>query len=354
MKGNVWLAFSLLLVLSLALAGRGQKITAEEIVARMRETVENTKDAHAVVTVALDAQGKQISATVELWEQSPNKIRTEALEASEPDLVGMLLVSDGQQGWTYDPQRHRVVVGPMGDLELPPPQEMLIELQDTIQAMLDASDIELAGEETVAGRPAYKLWMSPKEDSKEGSFPGDGKATLWVDQERWIVLKATYESGAFGQRSMEVQSFELNPGLSNDLFTFQAPEGAEVVDIEAEQPSFMTLDEAQAQAGFPLLVPEYVPGDATLIQVFQVQGAIVLGYDHSPEVSFTIMQGPEPIRSTPPGEAQEITVRGQSATLITDESVGFAYLHWIENDVSVTIGGRLIVDEALKVAESLK
>jgi outer membrane lipoprotein-sorting protein len=177
---RIWIGTGLLLALSLMVAACGSRITAEEIVAKMQETIENTQDAHAIVTVALDLQGEGVSATVELWERSPNKIRAEALEASEPELVGMLLVSDGERGWAYSPQNNEVTVGSLGDLELPLPQEMLIELQDALQAMLDASDIELVGEEKTADRQAYLLRMSPKEDSKEGFFPGDGKATLWV------------------------------------------------------------------------------------------------------------------------------------------------------------------------------
>jgi hypothetical protein len=43
MVQKIWIALGLFLVLSLALAGCGQRITAEEIVAKMQETIENTK-----------------------------------------------------------------------------------------------------------------------------------------------------------------------------------------------------------------------------------------------------------------------------------------------------------------------
>ena len=162
MKGKVWLAFSLLLVLSLALAGCGQKITAEEIVAKMQETVENTRDAHAVVTGSVDVQGIEMSATVEMWEKSPNRVRVEVLETSQADLAGTVLVSDGQQAWIYEPARNRVTVGTMADIETPLPQQMLTELQDVIQQMLDVSDVELVGEETVTGRGSLQADPEPQ------------------------------------------------------------------------------------------------------------------------------------------------------------------------------------------------
>jgi outer membrane lipoprotein-sorting protein len=345
-----------LLVLALTLAGCGTKITAEEIVAKMRETMENTRDAHALVTGSINAQGIELTAKAEIWEKFPNQVRVEVLEASQSRFVGTLLVSDGQQGWVYEPQRNVVAVGPVGDLELPLPQEMLTSLQDVIQEMLDVSDVELVGEETVSTRKAYKLTVRAKEDAGEMLFPGDGTATLWVDQEQWFILKASYEAGAFGQVSMEVQSFELNPtpGLPDALFHFEVPEGVTVVEVAEQQPVPLSLEEAKALTSYPLLVPDYVPGNATLIEVFRVGDSFVLRYDHSPQTTFTVVQGPELASPPPLGESQDVTVRGKSATVITDQAAGNTFLYWTEEGVTITVAGHIGLDEALKVAESLK
>jgi outer membrane lipoprotein-sorting protein len=352
---KILVMFSLFLLLSLTLTGCGDKITAEEIVAKVQETVENTNDAHGVVKVDVNVQGIEMSMTAEMWEKLPNKFRAEVIDASQDGFAGMTMVSDGQQAWFYDPARNRVMAGPAEEIETPLPQEMLNSLQEVIQEMLDASDVELAGEETVAGYETYKLTLSPKEGSEAEFFPGDGTATLWVDKERWIVLKATYEADTLGQGSIQVQSFELNPGVADDLFYFEVPEGATVVETGTEEPIPLTLDEAKEQSGFPLLLPDYVPEGATLIEVFQVSnGSIVLRYDHSPEVSFTIVQGPELTGPPPLGESQKVTVRDQSATLITDEEGGNTFLYWTENEVTVTIAGHIGLEEALQVVESLK
>jgi outer membrane lipoprotein-sorting protein len=351
---KILFVFSLFLVLSLVLAGCGKKITAEEIVARVRETVESTKDAHAVVAVSVNVQGIEITVTAEVWEKSPNKLRAEVLQASLSELVGMTLVSDGQQGWFYEPAHNQVTVGPAAEIETPLPQEMLDSLQEVIQQGLDVSNAELVGEEKVAGRETYKLTLSPKEDAPPEMFAEEGTITLWVDKEQWIVLKGTFEAGTFGQGSMEIQSFELNPGLADDLFRFEVPAGVEVIDIESQQIEPLTLDEAKAQAEFPLLVPGYVPEGATLIEVFKVTDSFVLRYDHSPQVSFTVVQGPELTSRPPLGQSQNVTVRGQSATVITDEAGGNTFLYWAENGVTVTVAGHIGLDEALKVAESLK
>ena len=354
MRTKKWMALSLLLALAVVLAGCGRQITAEEIIAKMQETVDSTQDAHALVIAEVNAQGIELSVKAELWEQMPDKLRAEVLEASQPSLVGTTLVHDGANGWFYEPARNLVTVGAVEELDTPLPQEVLAGLQVIIQEVLNAADVELVGEETIAGREAYKLEASPKEDSTVQLFPGNGTATVWVDKEQWIVLKATYVAGAFGQGTLEVQSFELNPGLPAALFAFEAPEDATVVYAEAQEPVSMTLDEARAQASFPLLVPSYVPSGATLIEVLKSDQSFVLRYDHSPKVSFTVFQGTAEVGPPVLGQTQNITVRGHDATAITDEAGGNTFLHWAEDDITLVVAGRISLDEALRVAESLE
>ena len=106
MRTKRWISFSLLLMVALALAGCGRQMTAEEIVAKMQETVDSTQDAHAIVVAEVNAQGIELSVTAEVWEQTPNKVRAEVLEASEASLVGTTLVNDGANGWFYEPARN--------------------------------------------------------------------------------------------------------------------------------------------------------------------------------------------------------------------------------------------------------
>ena len=342
------------LLLAATLAGCGNQITAEEIVARMQETVENTDDAHAVVTANIDAQGIQISLTAEVWEKAPNLLCVEVLDASESRFVGNLMVSNGEQAWLYEPDRSRVQMGAAGEVDMPLPQEMLTSLQDEIQEVLDASDVELAGEESVVGREAYKLTVNPRQDAQQEFLPGNGTATLWVDKEQWIILKATYQANAFGAGDMEVKSFELNPGVADDLFHFEVPEGATVIDVKQQQPQPMTLDEAKAQAEFPLLVPGYVPEGVTLVEVFRVADSFVLRYDHSAVVSFAVVQGPELAGPPPLGQSQDTTVRGQTATVVSDPAGGNIFLYWTEDGVTITVAGHISLEDALQVAESLE
>jgi outer membrane lipoprotein-sorting protein len=354
MNRKTTVGVSLFLLLCLLLAGCGRRITAEEIVSKMQETVDSTRDAHAVVTAEINAQGIEMRAKAEIWEKMPNKMRAVILEASEPQHVGTVMVSDGEQAWHYEPGRNQVTVGAIGEVETSVPQEMLNSMQGAIQEVLDSSEVTLEGEEEVAGRLAYKLALSPKEDAEVELLPGGGTATLWVDKQEWFILRAHFEASAFGQGEMEVESFELNPGLSDDLFYFEVPEGVEVVDVASRQVENLSLDEARSEAPFPLLMPEYVPEGTTLVDVFRAGDTYVLSYDHSPQISFTVVQGGT-LPGTPPfGAPQEVPLRGTTAKAVTDEAGGNTFLYWTEGDVTIAVAGHIGLDEALSVAESLQ
>jgi hypothetical protein len=188
-------------------------------------------------------------------------------------------------------------------------------------------------------------------------IPMDATATLWVEQERWIALQAHFDGSSFGQGWVRVRSFEFNTGLDDTLFQFEVPEGAEVIDVAEMQPTPLTLAEAEEQAEFDLLVPSYEPDGTTLIEVLQVSEAFVLRYDHS-TTSFTIVQGDLPHMEDDQeqdhsGETTQVTVRGQTATLVTDDT-GNSLLSWTEDGVNVTIAGHISAEEIVKVAESLE
>jgi len=213
-----WLAgLPVVMVLSLLLGGCQSGPTAEEIVAKMQEVEASIENAHAVVDFSVQAQGEEMDAVVEVWEKSPNKLRAEVLEASEDSLVGVVSVTDGQQVWIYNPDQNEALVGRVGEFGMDEPLDprRVIELmEEGIQLVLDTCDVELVGEEDVGGVPTYKLEFTPKE-GEEAVLPlVGGTGTLWVEQERWIVLQAHFGGGTMGEGWMHVRSFEFNEGVA--------------------------------------------------------------------------------------------------------------------------------------------
>lgn len=351
MNKRWFIVLSILAAIALLLCGCQNRPTAREIVAKLKEVEASTEDAHAVLEISIKGQRNE-DVVVEVWEKRPNKFRAEVLEASDPKFVGIVSVTDGLQGWVYNPNENEVIVFEAGQDEPTGPREILQFADDMIQQVLNASEVKLVGEENVAGVATYKLEFTPKE-GEESVLPVGSKAILWVDQQRWVVLQAHFIGDIFGEAWIRVRSFELNTGLADDHFQFEVPAGAQVIDIEDMLPKHLTLDEARAQAEFTLLVPTYVPEGATLIDVFVVEGAFVLYYDHS-TTSFTVRQGPSSaLREKPLAQTTEVTVRGQTGTLITDD-LGNGFLTWTEGGVVISIAGHISQDDILKVAESMQ
>jgi outer membrane lipoprotein-sorting protein len=332
-------------IISLILPGCGpeKSITAAEIMAKVRETWEGAVDIHATWELTLDVGVIQDQLVVEVWRKQPDKLRTEVLEAASIEFRGMTFVSDGAQAWLYNPSRREVTAGEPEAVKLPLIQDA-IESVDGLISTADARQVTLLGTEKISAGETYKLEML---------HPDGDQALLWISSEYWVPLKVEYTNQTLGKGTLTARNLELNTELSDSFFLFDVPADAKVTQAAGAKSQALTLDEARARAGFPLLVPAYLPAGVTLTSVFQLGAAIALYYDGF--IPFSIVQSrSEAIAQVPQtGTEQKIALRGTEATLIADEAQGGILLAWSENGVSVSIAGTISVEEALKVAESL-
>jgi outer membrane lipoprotein-sorting protein len=372
---SLWLALPLLGALLLAACGPNQ-LTAEQIVQRMEATRAATNDAHATVALDFTSDQQNGSFVVEGWlkktdrtdeaGQPISKLRAEVKQASQDELKGAILVSDGDTFWLYSPSRNQVVTGSRADMPRGvgaggPTTQVL---QDMLQRGMSALNVEVQGEEQVAGVNTWKLKLSPKPDTQQQlQLDGIVEATMWVDEARALPLKLTIDAKDMGKGSVEVQSIETNTGLADDLFTFTPPAGAtvtNVADMVAQAaPKASTLDEARAKVSFKLVVPGDLPQGTALTGVQLVGDKTVIQNYGGGSLSFSLVQSTEDVgrdRQPPAGsQLQQITVRGQPATLITGSgSEQGSLLRWEEDGVRVIIAGTLSADDARAVAESLR
>jgi outer membrane lipoprotein-sorting protein len=364
---KTWLiGLATVVAFGLVLCGCSDQPTAEEIVGKIKEVEASTEDAHAVVEFSLRTQGMDLEVVAELWERKPNKLRAEVLEASDESLVGATSVTDGQRVWMYHPGENEVVTGNLGELgpegeQFFNPRQAIDLVDEVTEWVLDTHKARVAGEEEVEGIATYRLEFAPREgEETKLPMPVGGNVTLWVEKERWVVLQAHLEGGTLGEGRMHVRSFEFNTGVPDGRFVFDIPAGAKVITVEDVGPTYLTLDEAEAKAEFDLLVPTYTPDGATLVEVVAVDGGFVLRYDHA-SVSFAVVQRPVSASGDsddpPVGSvfaSREISVRGQEATLISDEARRNSLLSWREGGASIEIAGSISQEEILKVAESLR
>jgi outer membrane lipoprotein-sorting protein len=332
-------------IISLMLLGCGpeESITAGEIMAKVRETWEGAVDIHATWELALDMGVIQDQLVVEVWRKQPDKLRTEVLEAASVEFRGMTLISDGTQAWLHNPSRREVTAGEPEAVKLPLIQDV-IESVDRLIGTADAGQVTLLGTEKISAGETYKL---------EVPHPDGGQALLWISSEYWVPLKVEYTNQTLGKGTLTARNLELNTDLSDSFFLFDVPADTKVTQAAGAKSQALTLDEAKARAGFPLLMPAYLPAGVTLTSVFQLGEAIALYYNGF--IPFSIVQSrSEAIAQVPQtGTERKIALRGTEATLIAEEAQGGILLTWSENGVSVSIAGTISVEEALKVAESL-
>jgi outer membrane lipoprotein-sorting protein len=381
--------FIIILALALLVASAGLvtamvQPSAADLLTESLELMETVESGHAIVEVAADLPEQEaMSATVEVWGQmdaGPDgepAMRLEVLAASKAELEGMVAVSDGAQFWIYNPAENKVLTGtadafaetmkeqmqehegemphrPQSDpADMPEapetPEEAVARLLEYFNAERNGTDDTPAGE-------AYHLRLIPiPEQMPEEVRMAGGLLHVWVRTADRAPLAVAYTDGAAGAGEARATLAEINVDLDPALFTFEIPEGAEVVDVADLQPQSLSLDEAEATAVFDVLRPAELPNAARLLEVVEVGDAIVQRYN-LPDGSFTVAQGEATSEMTPPAAAessQMVTVRGVEGTLYADEGGSRTLLTWTEDDVSFWIGGDLTPEQALAVAESL-
>ena len=384
---------TLMLLMSMVLAACAkEEITAENIVTKMQEAQRNTADMHAVARLDFTSREESGFITAEYWmrktgakDEAGNDIqalRVKVLEASEADAVGVEAVFNGDSGWMYSPKENTAYVGSKADLEGMEPQEstgrggaasqteMLMQLQGFVQQGLDAVNIEIQGEEQVAGANAYKLKITPKPEAQsELQLPIEllVDITLWVDDTRWMPVKLIVDAKEMGKVEMAAQTLEVNAGVDAAQFEAAPPAGATIVNIadvvkeQAEKSggSVATLDDARAQAGFDLLTAGEANAGAALVDVQMIKlpesTAVVQSFS-GPGVEWSLVQSQGDFdgskRDNVGGTA--VDVRGVKGTLIEGKGNVGTLLSWEENGVSFVVAGNISAEDAQKIAESLK
>ncbi len=390
MRTRVFLSLMMLMSLFLAACGQEQ-ITAENIVSHMRETQTNTNDMHAVVTLNYAAQDESGSVKGEFWMRKTGAtdadgnpvtaVRAKILESSTAEMVGAEAVFNGESGWVYSPSDNTAIVGSRDDLKdmeqhqqsagTTSQMDMMLQLQDLVQQGLDALDIEILGEETVAGHNAYKLKITPKQEMQNQlQLPVEllVETTLWVDSERWLPLKLLVDAKDMGRLEITAETLDTNTGLDQSLFEGQPPADAtikQLADVIAEMKDAAgsteatTLDEAKAQAGFPVLTASDETAGAQLVDVQLMnlpQASAVIQSFSGPSIQWSLVQSkgdlPQGMRGNAGGK--EVEVRGTKGTLVEGQGSGFLVLTWQENGVDIVLAGNITADQALKIAENLQ
>ena len=260
------------------------------------------------------------------------------------------------------------------------PEPLAIEQQlgAVVHALLAAHD-PVVRPATYLGRPAWQVTFRQTLPDHEGVVA----ITVTVDQRTGLPV-AVHEAGSpasLGSSDLRITRLQVNRPLPRRTFTIAFPAGAAVTQ---EDFGFLGVPLARAArlAGYPLLVPQVLPGGLRLSQVsFAPRAAATAGGTNPPSrkvaslayrrgfenaIITTRLAGPAPGRWRDPfvtsgGPAvaiQRVTLTGGALNGAHAEVIvepGSAPHLWaVGHGLVVTIAGNLSVAELIHTAESLQ
>jgi len=372
-KRNVWLIVGGVIILAaLVSAFVIMQPTAKDILTQTLETLKTIENGHVVVNISVNSPEDKASATVEMWgmhsEEGPGAFRLEVLETDKEEAVGAVIVSDGKTVWAYMPVKNTVLTGTVEEakaaMEKKQPMREKFDMeefdrpenaQEAVDKLLEYFEVKRTGSDTVANSNAYTLELKPIPEQMPAEYKAvGGLVNLWIDKDRSLPLAAAYMGGSMAEVRITALELEVNQGVDEALFSFEIPEGVEVMGFADMKPESITLDEAAASVDFEILMPGTLPTAATLVNVFEAKGMIVQQYSLPQGGSFSISQGKTEEVKKPSTMEQAVEVRGVAGSLFVSEEHDKVALSWTEGEVSFFIAGSITPEQALKIAESLK
>jgi len=370
--------FLLSLIGLLTLAACTQPLpSAEELAQRMEAARATMTSAEATLSISFVTPEQNSTLSAMGWMEQTGqrdaagapitRMRTEVGAASEAELLGMTMVSDGSTFWLYSPAEQRVITGAQDELKESAQTDPALSttmLSELLNQGLEAVDLKVVGTEVIAGRPTWKVDFTPRaETSAQLGLNGLINGTLWVDEELALPLKLTLDAGDLGQGTVELSNLQVNQPIDPERFRFTPPPGVTVeqaADLVEQMRDRATasLEEARDAVDFSLREPGYLPTGLSLVEVRLLDtNTVIMNYVGS-ETSLSIVQSREDLGRDrePPvnSKLESVTVNGRPATLITAANGQGSMLRWEDQRVYYIVTGTLSGEEALQVAAALR
>ncbi len=187
----------------------------------------------------------------------PGQERSTFYQAPGP-FKGVVQTDDGHKLVIYMPAERRAYL--YGSRAAGAAQRRRTELTK----LRERFELSLVARETVAERPAFHLSFTPK----SGRGP---TLDVWIDSTEYVALRQDLLSHGRVWRKSEFARVNFQPGLGDDDFRFQPPDGVKVVkggdgqDGRGAPPIVVdSPDKVRQMTGLRVLQPSYVPDDFAL------------------------------------------------------------------------------------------
>ena len=185
---------------------------------RVRQGIEDLLVQVEVVTLD-PISGKQEVTQIQFKFKQPDKLISEVQRPG-----GRLTVINGENMWIYSPDIN-VVEKYLLREERKRAQvlyEMSWGLTSPIRMLVRGMNRELS----VLEDGTYLITLEP--DQKD---PDLEMLQAWVDPETWLVGRMKIFTASRPPTEVKVKHWEFNSGLSDDIFDFQIPSGADVFEV---------------------------------------------------------------------------------------------------------------------------
>ena len=227
--------------------GEAQRVSADQVFERASAAAENRVPAdeaqsyHMVSTSEIDDRSQ--SFTTETWYGGKGRYR---VENGGPDGYAFGQVVNGEDAWIYHTLDGvtRAAHGPAAALGADITGESLTGQQSLADVMApygkNCQTAELLGEGAIAGRPVYEIEVTPDaaacdsfEDGVKAASLAGSRLRLWVDQETFLTLQMEQRDpdGTVSYRQT-ASEFAVSPDMPESIFTYEAPEGVEIVEAD--------------------------------------------------------------------------------------------------------------------------
>jgi outer membrane lipoprotein-sorting protein len=150
-----------------------------------------------------------------LCQAKPNLL---AMRFSDP--AGDVIVADGEFFWVYYPSSDpiQVIRFDMGS------HPGGIDFHEEFLASpADRYTMDFVGEDAVNGAMAFVIDLTPR---AQASFE---QATVWIDVERWLIVKVRISMENESVRTVTLSDISLNPAEDPARFQFTPPAGTQVI-----------------------------------------------------------------------------------------------------------------------------
>jgi outer membrane lipoprotein carrier protein len=191
---------------------------ATQILRRVEQTAAGIRTLQADFTQRLDVallnQHQQSSGR--MYQKRPDRF---LMRFTQP--AGDVMVADGRHFWIYYPSTDRKQVIRTSIASGAGQVDLQHQFLGNATARFVAT---LAGDEAVAGRPAWVMTLVPRSPS------GYKLLKVWVDKADYLVrrFEMTEENGSV--RRVELRNLQVNGPVSDALFHFTPPAGTQVFD----------------------------------------------------------------------------------------------------------------------------